>query len=60
MASEALIDTNVVVKHLRRKPHPVTERLLALDEAYISETVLGELYYGAFHGDQSDRELAGS
>ncbi len=58
MANEALIDTNVVVKHLRRKPDPVTDRLLALDEAYISETVLGELYYGAYHGDQPDRELA--
>ncbi len=58
MANEALIDTNVVVKPLRRKPHPVTDRLLSLDEAYISETVLGEFYYGAYHGDQPDRELS--
>ena len=58
MSNEVLIDTNVVVKHLRRKPHPVTEQLKRLDETYISETVLGELFYGAYHGDQPDRELA--
>lgn len=58
MASEVLLDTNIIVRHLRRKPSIVTAKMEAIDQLYISETVLGELYYGAYHGDQTDRELA--
>lgn len=32
--------------------------MAAVDQLYISETVLGELFYGAYHGDQTERELA--
>ena len=57
MGSEALLDTNIVVRHLRKKPSSVTAIMATIDQLYISETVLGELYYGAYHGDQTDREL---
>jgi predicted nucleic acid-binding protein len=35
----------------------VTSKMAVIDQLYISETVLGELYYGAYHGDQTSREL---
>lgn len=58
MPDEVLLDTSVIVKHLRRKPSKVTERMAASRELYISIHILGELYTGVYHSGDPERELA--
>ena len=45
-AGSVLLDTNVVVAHLRNDPD-LTTRLRATPAIYVPWVVLGELHYGA-------------
>jgi tRNA(fMet)-specific endonuclease VapC len=45
-AGSVLLDTNVVVAHLRNDPD-LTARLRAAPAIYLPWVVLGELHYGA-------------
>jgi len=52
-----LLDTNVVIAHLRRESG-VTAKLQQAGVIYLPLTVLGELYYGAFKSTSSAKILA--
>ncbi len=55
-SSPVLLDTSVVIRHFRRV-QAVTEQLEAAEALFLPAVVLGELYHGAFHGSQREREL---
>ena len=52
-----LLDTNVVVAHLRNDPD-LTMRLRAAPAIYVPWVVLGELHYGAFRAQRREAQLA--
>jgi tRNA(fMet)-specific endonuclease VapC len=52
-----LLDTNVVVAHLRNDPD-LTMRLRATPAIYVPWVVLGELHYGAFRAQRREAQLA--
>lgn len=54
--SPVLLDTNVVIRHFRRV-RAVSEALEAAEALFLPAVVLGELYHGAFHGSQREKEL---
>lgn len=56
-AGSVLLDTNVVVTHLRNDPH-LTARLRATPAIYVPWVVLGELHYGAPRAQRREAQLA--
>ena len=56
-AGSVLLDTNVVVAHLRNDPD-LTARLRATPAIYLTWVVLGELHYGALRAQRREAELA--
>jgi tRNA(fMet)-specific endonuclease VapC len=52
-----LLDTNVVVAHLRNDPG-LTARLRAAPAIYLPWVVLGELHYGALRAQRREAQLA--
>jgi predicted nucleic acid-binding protein len=54
--SPVLLDTDVVIRHFRRI-QAVSQQLEAAEALYLPAIVLGELYHGAFHGPQREKEL---
>lgn len=54
--SPLLLDTSVIIRHFRRASS-VTAQMDAAEALYLPAVVLGELYYGAFHGRQREKEL---
>jgi tRNA(fMet)-specific endonuclease VapC len=57
VAGSVLLDTNVVVAHLRNDPD-LTARLRAAPAIYLPWVVLGELHYGAFRAQRREVQLA--
>ena len=57
-AGSVLLDTNVVVAHLRNDPD-LTARLRATPAIYVPWVVLGELHYGAFRAKAHERRVVG-
>lgn len=51
------LDTNIVSAHLRGDA-AVGEKIKANTRLYLPVTVLGELYYGAYHTEHRDKQLA--
>lgn len=51
------LDTNIVSAHLRGDA-AVGAQIKANTRLYMSVTVLGELYYGAYHTEHRDKQLA--
>ena len=56
-AGSVLLDTNVVVAHLRNDPD-LTARLRGTPAIYVPWVVLGELHYGAFRAQRREAQLA--
>ena len=56
-AGSVLLDTNVVVAHLRNDP-ALTARLRATAAIYLPWVVLGELHYGALRAQRRETQLA--
>ena len=56
-AGSVLLDTNVVVAHLRNDSD-LTARLRATPATYIPWVVLGELHYGALRAQRREIQLA--
>lgn len=56
-AGSVLLDTNVVVAHLRNDPD-LTARLRATPAVYVPWVVLGELHYGALRAQRRGVQLA--
>jgi tRNA(fMet)-specific endonuclease VapC len=56
-AGSVLLDTNVVVAHLRSDPD-LTARLRSAPALYIPWVVLGELHYGALRAQRREAQLA--
>jgi tRNA(fMet)-specific endonuclease VapC len=56
-AGSVLLDTNVVVAHLRSDPD-LTARLRATPAIYLPWVVLGELHYGALRAQRREAQLA--
>lgn len=56
-ASLVLLDTSLIIRHFRRD-QAVTAQLEAAEALFLPAVVLGELYHGAFHGRQREKELA--
>ena len=56
-AGSVLLDTNVVVAHLRNDPD-VTARLRSAPAIYIPWVVLGELHYGALRAQRREAQTA--
>lgn len=54
--SPALLDTSVIIRHFRRD-QAVGQQLEEAEALFLPAVVLGELYHGAFHGPQREREL---
>ena len=50
------LDTNIVSAHLRGDA-AVGHQILANTRLYLPVTVLGELYYGAFHTEHRERQM---
>jgi len=55
-AGSVLLDTNVVVAHLRNDPD-LTARLRATPATYVPWVVLGELYYSALRAQRREAQL---
>jgi len=55
-AGSVLLDTNVVVAHLRNDPD-LTARLRAASAIYLPWVVLGELHYGALRAQRREAQL---
>ncbi|MEX2375084.1 MAG: type II toxin-antitoxin system VapC family toxin [Dehalococcoidia bacterium] len=55
MAGSFLLDTGIVAA-LFRGDAEVARRIEEADELYLSVVALGELYYGAFHSAQQEKE----
>ena len=45
--NECLLDTSVVIHSFKNK-QPILNQLKEFDQTYVSNTVVGELYYGAY------------
>src|SRR5450759_883197 len=56
-AGSVLLDTKVVVAHLRSDPD-LTARLRATPAIYVPWVVLGELHYGALRAQRREAQLA--
>jgi len=56
-ARSVILDTNVVVAHLRNDPD-LTARLRTTPGIYIPWVVLGELHYGAHRAQRREIQLA--
>ena len=56
-AGSVLLDTNVVVAHLRNDPD-LTARLGATPATYVPWVVLSELHYGALRAQRREAQLA--
>ncbi len=56
-AGSVLLDTNVVVAHLRNDPD-LTARLRATPAVFVPWVVLGELHYGALRAQRREAQLA--
>ena len=56
-AGSVLLDTNVVVAHLRNDPD-LTARLRSTPAIYVPWVVLGELHYGALRAQRREAQLA--
>ena len=56
-AGSVLLDTNVVVAHLRNDPD-LTARLRTTPATYVPWVVLGELHYGALRAQRREVQLA--
>lgn len=56
-AGSVVLDTNVVVAHLRNDPD-LTARLRVAKGLYIPWVVLGELHYGALRAQRREVQLA--
>ena len=53
-----LLDTSVIVRHLRQPPDPdIESRLEDADQLYVSHFSLGELYYGAYQAKDPVKHL---
>jgi tRNA(fMet)-specific endonuclease VapC len=51
-----MLDTNIVIAMLRGEPS-VVDRAEAKDEFYVSSTIAGELFYGAFNSANIDENI---
>src|SRR2546426_432127 len=47
-SGSVLLDTTIVVEHLRSKSHSIAERFKEATTLYLQLTALGELLYGAY------------
>ena len=56
-AGSVLLDTNVVVAHLRNDPE-LTERLRGAPAIWVPWVVLGELHYGALRAQRREAQMA--
>lgn len=54
--NKCLVDTSIIV-HAFRRNNEVSERLDAMEQVYVSVTVIGELYYGAYKSDNTEKHL---
>ncbi len=55
-AGSILLDTNIVVAHLRKDPD-LTARLKATPATYVPWVVVGELHYGAWRAQRREGQL---
>ncbi len=56
IGNKCLVDTSIIV-HAFRRNNEVSERLDAMEQVYVSVTVIGELYYGAYKSDNTEKHL---
>lgn len=56
MSGRFLLDTNIIIAIFSGET-PIKELLLKADEVFISSTVLGELFFGAFKSKRSETNL---
>jgi tRNA(fMet)-specific endonuclease VapC len=56
MAGKTLLDTNIVIALLERH-RDITNTIAEYDEAFVSEVVLGELFFGAFRSTRVQANL---
>jgi len=54
--NKCLLDTSIIV-HTFRSNNEVSDKLDTLEEIYVSVTVIGELYYGAYKSDNVAKHL---
>jgi len=57
MIGEVLLDTSVIVAHLRGD-EALTARLIEADAVYVSVVAVGELCYGALRAGQAEKAIA--
>lgn len=55
MSGSYLLDTNIVIAP--REGDPEVVRRVATAGCYLSATIVGELYYGAFHSPRPEDSL---
>ena len=55
-----MLDTNIIVKAIRQKDHPVREKLLnhINDDLCISSITYTELMYGVYHSSDPEKNLS--
>jgi len=56
MNGRFLLDTNIVIACLSRAPG-VVDRINDADDFFLSTTVLGEMFYGAYHSSNVDQNI---
>lgn len=54
--NKCLVDTSIIIHGFRRN-NEVSEKLDAMEQIYVSVTVIGELYYGAYKSDNTAKHL---
>lgn len=56
IGNKCLLDTSIII-HAFKSNNEVSEKLDNLTEIYVSVTVIGELYYGAYKSDSTDKHI---
>lgn len=54
--NRCLLDTSIII-HAFRSNNEVSETLDSMEEIYVSVTVIGELYYGAYKSENTEKHL---
>src|SRR3954468_25092335 len=57
IGNKCLLDTSIVI-HAFRRHNQISETLDGIDNIYISVTVIGKLYYGAYKSDNTAKQIA--
>ncbi|RFM27938.1 type II toxin-antitoxin system VapC family toxin [Deminuibacter soli] len=56
IGNKCLLDTSIIV-HAFRSNNDISERLDAIEDIYVPVTVIGELYYGAYKSNETQKQL---